>query len=209
VQASRYASERQELEVRAGTAPRQVTQRGLVVWLRLAGRVAGWVRDDRGLAVAGATVRIAGRDCLTDARGRFLVEEVPAGRHALTATHPERGAGRLDEVEVKAGLDRVSLVVDLKPGATAPQEVRAGIAVRLRDRGGLVVVAAVAPRSTAEQAGLSVGDELLRVDGRDLDGLGVGDVEALLRGVSGTPVVLELRRGERRLRTILRRELLP
>jgi hypothetical protein len=208
VSAPAYASVTEELEVPPGEQPRQVTLRGLVVRLSLAGRVSGWVRDDRGLAVEGAKVLIAGREAETDPQGRFLLEDVPAGRHELRATHPERGEGKLLEVEVKGGLDRVDLVVDLDGGSSRPEAVKAGVAIGLAERAGRIFVSGVTAASEAEKGRLAKGDELTGVDGQLVDGMTLVEVEELLQGVAGTSVVLEIQREGKRLRLSVRRELL-
>jgi len=207
VHATGYATVKQSVPIPESRYPRRITQRGWVVRLQRAGSVAGWVRDTRGLAVAGVQVRIADREGTTDAKGRFFIDDVPAGRHTLEASHPDHGRGSRPDVTVKAGLLTSGLVVDLEPGREAPRSLVARAAVRLGERGGRLVIRAVTAGSAAEQAGVAVGDELVRVDGRDLDGLGLGDVEALLRGAVGTPVVLELRRGGQTLRRAVKREL--
>lgn len=208
VTALRYAPASLELDVPPSSEPRQITRRGQVVWLSLAGRVSGWVRDERGLAVLGATVVIAGREGTTDPLGRFQLDDVPAGRHELRASHAERGEGRLLDVEVQGGLDRADLVVDLDGSASRPESVVAGIALDLGEREGRIFVKRLVAASTAEQARLARGDELLAVDGRSIEGMGIVEVEGLLRGVAGTTVVLEIRREGKRMRLPVRRELL-
>jgi carboxyl-terminal processing protease len=74
-------------------------------------------------------------------------------------------------------------------------------------RQGRLVVTGLPAGGQAEQAGVAAGDELVSVEGRELEGLGVADVEALLRGPSGTPVVLRLRRRGRLLRRVVKREI--
>lgn len=208
VSAPRYARVTRWVSVPAARRPLQITRRRVVVYLDLAGSVEGYVRDDRGLAVEDAVVKIAGREGRTDARGAFVIAEVPPGSHELVASHPDRGTGRLTGVKVRSGLATVSLVVDLAPGARDPKALRAGVPITLKEKGDRILIATVTARSSAERAGLAPGDEVTAVDGRDLDGLGLADVETLLLGPSGTAVVLEIQRSGKAVKRSVKRELL-
>lgn len=208
VRAPRYAQLQRTVQVPAGALPRQLTRRGLVLLLELAGSVAGYVRDDRGLAVEDAVVGVSGLETRSDRAGRFTIDDVPPGTHELTATHPVRGTGLLRGVVVRRGLPTVSLVIDLAPGATAPKAVSAGVRLTLAERGNKLRVQSVAVGSAAERAGVAQGDELISVDGQDLDGLGMSDVKALLHGPAGTSVVIELQRSGRTIKLAVRREIL-
>jgi carboxyl-terminal processing protease len=53
-------------------------------------------------------------------------------------------------------------------------------------RGRRNIVAAVSPWSPADRAGIEVGDVLLSIDGRDVDGLGPRAAGFLLRGPAGS-----------------------
>jgi protocatechuate 3,4-dioxygenase beta subunit len=208
VSAPNYARVTRKVFVPTARTPRQITRRRVVVYLVLAGSVEGHVRDDRGLAVEDAVVKIAGQQGRTNAKGAFVIAEVPPGTHEVVATHPDRGTGRLTGVKVRAGLATVSLIIDLAPGAQDPKSLRAGVPITLREKGDRILIATVTPRSTAERAGLAPGDEVVTVDGQDLDGLGLADVETLLLGPSGTAVVLELERNGKTIKRSIKRELL-
>ncbi|SCK49477.1 carboxyl-terminal processing protease [Streptomyces sp. SceaMP-e96] len=82
--------------------------------------------------------------------------------------------------------------------------------------GGRTVVSRVQPGGPAERAGIAVGDRLRAVDGRTTRGAPVTDVVARLRGnapggsrgpaaAAGTPVTLDLQRGDRRWTETLHR----
>lgn len=81
--------------------------------------------------------------------------------------------------------------------------------------GGRIAVSRVQPGSPAARAGIVVGDRLRAVDGRASQGRPVTEVVGLLRGdaegshgppaAAGTPVELDLQRGDRRWRTTLHR----
>lgn len=78
--------------------------------------VAGTVQDASGNALAGATIRISsGRAVISDADGRFRINDLPAGEHTLTATH----IGYADAtVAVRAGAGE-SVVADIVMDASA------------------------------------------------------------------------------------------
>jgi carboxyl-terminal processing protease len=70
-----------------------------------------------------------------------------------------------------------------------------GAEVVMRDRRPTIL--APLPGSPAEAAGLRPGDTIVRVDGKDVQGLPVDQVTQLVRGPSGTPVTLSvLHQGE-------------
>lgn len=210
VRAQGYATAQRAVRVPKAAHPRRITRRGVVLRLSETGVVSGWVRDPRGLPVPGAKVTIAEREGETDREGRFFIEDVPVGTHELRAEHPERGQGRLAAVSVRGRLETRALVVDLSEApARRPrsEELVSTVKMSVGVRGGRLVVTGVPAGGRAEQAGVVAGDELVGVAGRDLEGLGVGDVKALLRGPAGTPVVLRLRRGGRILKRVVDREL--
>ncbi len=208
VTAPNYAQVTQVLFVPAARTPRKITRRRVVVYLELGGSVEGYVRDDRGLAVEDAVVKIAGLTGRSDVKGAFVIAEVPPGTHELLASHPERGAGKVTGVKIRAGLATASVIVDLTPGGQAPKALAAGVPITLREKGNAILILTVTPRSSAETAGLATGDELIAVDGQDLDGLGLSDVAKLLLGPSGTAVVLEIERNGNTVKRSVKREIL-
>jgi protocatechuate 3,4-dioxygenase beta subunit len=209
VSALGYADVATDVTVPAGTAPRQLTRRGVRLKLALAGGISGRVRDDQGFPVAEATVRVGTAEATTDREGDFRLEGVAPGTHEVVATHPDRGSGRTPDVEVVSGLGTTGVVIDLVAGQSAPRGLVATVAISLAEQRGQVRITRVAPGSQAESSGLAVGDELVAVDGQDLDGLGLPDVRGLLRGTAGAPVVLEVRRSGKVVRISVTREVSP
>jgi carboxyl-terminal processing protease len=69
----------------------------------------------------------------------------------------------------------------------------AGLIIRALE--GRIYVTAVIPGSPAEQAGVRDFDRILRIDNTTTEGMDVGQVSGLIRGVTGTPVTLTLQRG--------------
>ncbi|NLS76616.1 MAG: S41 family peptidase [Chloroflexi bacterium] len=69
-----------------------------------------------------------------------------------------------------------------------------GIGASVNNVDGFLTVVAPLPNSPAEQAGIRAGDIILEADGRPLEGLGVLQAVALIRGPEGTSVRLLVRR---------------
>jgi hypothetical protein len=87
----------------------EVVLRDVRFALQGAGAVAGTVRDDHGLPVAGAEVEVAGQRVRTDGSGRFRVAAIPVGPA---------------DVSVHAGAGEGSERVTVERGAKATVEVR-------------------------------------------------------------------------------------
>lgn len=69
-----------------------------------------------------------------------------------------------------------------------------GMGAMIRKSGDYVVIAQPYRGFPADKAGLVVGDLLLEVDGKDIKGMDVADVSALLKGTPGTPLRLKVKR---------------
>jgi carboxyl-terminal processing protease len=67
-----------------------------------------------------------------------------------------------------------------------------GIGAQVVTRDRRPTILAPLPGSPAERAGLRPGDAIVRVDGKDVDGLAVDQVTQLVRGRVGTPVTLSV-----------------
>ena len=65
-----------------------------------------------------------------------------------------------------------------------------GIGLRPRRPG--ITVAEVFPDSPAQRAGIQAGDQIVAVDGQQVDGMSLLEVAQLIRGPEGTPVQLEI-----------------
>ena len=67
------------------------------------GSISGKVVDAAGSPVDAAIVEVAGASVLTDAEGKYTLENIPVGDHTIWAT--KTGAGNLtSEVTVRAGM---------------------------------------------------------------------------------------------------------
>jgi len=69
-----------------------------------------------------------------------------------------------------------------------------GATVQTNDKGQLLIVSPF-PGSPAEKAGLKPNDVVLKVDGKDIAGLGTTEAVTLIRGPKGSSVVLTIQRG--------------
>jgi carboxyl-terminal processing protease len=123
---------------------------------------------------------------------------------AIRAIDPE-GAGDRDPAalfkktvnETLRTLDRYARYID--PRALANERASAsgsfgGLGIELQSSEGAIRVVAALPGSPAAKAGLAVGDLILRVDDRPLEGMGLADAIERLRGQPGTPVSVTVRR---------------
>ena len=72
-----------------------------------------------------------------------------------------------------------------------------GVTIQYKETG--IEILEVNPNGGAKQAGLKVGDIIVKVDGQNVVGMTTGEVSALVRGEENTTVALEFLRGEERL----------
>ncbi len=187
--------------------------------LQEGGALEGEVVDARGDPVVGARVsqgaalsyvpsanRASG--AATDRTGAFRFVDLPEGPVSVEAYHPDKGRGR-GVAEIRAGrtTDRVRITLESAAEPSAAGQAHAddtatgGVAVTLAEHGqGEVIVAAVAPRSEAERAGIMPGDRLIAIDGAAVDS--VGAAHHRMFGPLGDDIVVELVRdgAPRRLR---------
>ncbi|MCC6748101.1 MAG: carboxypeptidase regulatory-like domain-containing protein [Deltaproteobacteria bacterium] len=164
------------------------------------GRVAGVVVDPRGAGVPGAEVRMdtgwAGRPALTDATGRFLLEDVGRGRRSLSVTHRDYDTRILPGVSVFNG-QTAEVRVELAVRAGAGASVRfSGVGIVLQRDQGRLAVMRVLSGSPAALAGVLAGDLILAIDSRTTERMSFDDAIEAIRGIVGTPVRLRLQRAK-------------
>lgn len=117
-----------------------------VAWAQPAPRLSGLVRDATGSALPGVTVTVAGtalaapRTVVTDQRGRYEVDRLPAGHYRVTATlrgfepwsteiDVGAGAATLDIVLALSSFSERVTVTATKTGATDVQSTPVAITV--------------------------------------------------------------------------------
>jgi hypothetical protein len=191
------------------------------VELAAEGVVEGEVVDRSGQPVAGARVAqdhvptwlVVGASprglSVTDAKGRFVLRELPEGTLSLEAYAPDRGRVSVDGVRVSAGrtTTNVRIVLVTPPAKAAAESAATGsVAVTLGETGEPVEVTVVSlvEGSEAERAGLAPGDVLLSIDGSPV--ANIEDARAKLSGPVADDVVLRVRRGEQLLSLRIPRE---
>jgi len=80
--------------------------------------------------------------------------------------------------------------------------VELGLGLRLESVGGVIRVVGPLVNSPAHRAGITGGDVIVAIDGEDVEGLALQEVEELLRGESGRKVELTVERGRGRRKSI-------
>ncbi|MFF4370475.1 S41 family peptidase [Streptomyces sp. NPDC001594] len=159
------------------------------------GGASAAVLADAGPAGGGPAAGTADREAVA----RAAAEAVAEGKSGKKAAQ---------EVVSRSG-DRWGTVYDQGEYAAFAEDLDGrwtGVGLWTGRRGdGRIEVDRVQPDSPAARAGLRAGDRLLSVDGREVTGLPVAEVVALLRGEAGTPVVLGVGRDGAALTETVRR----
>jgi len=185
-------------ETRAGIAVSADLHSQISVVLNDSGAVGGVVVDGRGVGLPGVAVKLEtgwqGRAGVTDAQGRFRIDDVSRGRRTLVASHPGYDTRLVSGVSVFPGsTTEVRVELSLRRGKTAGLKL-SGIGAVLSEQGGKLTVVKTLPGSPAEAAGILGGDRVVAIDGKDYTSFPEA-IEAI-RGVVGTPVRLKLNRAE-------------
>jgi carboxyl-terminal processing protease len=179
-------------------------------------RTGGEIRlmlESRVLASTPIAPLVAARDPAAGA-GAIAAALGPLYDAAWRASGPLRRAG--SERLLSSGFEELFNHLDPYSRYVTPSEARAarerrvgqsGLGLRVAVRGEGLAVSAVTPGGPAAQAGIRLGDRLLAVDGRPLDGREPDLAAALLEGPEGSSVTLTLSRGGRRRDVTLEREL--
>jgi carboxyl-terminal processing protease len=173
----------------------------------------------RAAAIAAAAPLLGGAalDDGVEVEGRTVPCRAPASQDLVPSLAPcleallaagdagDGGRPRADRGVLRAAMLHAALgTLDRFSGAytgSARRNLRArftgtgvGIGVRIGRRGGVVQVVEVYPGGGGEEAGLAVGDVLLRVAGEPVEGLAVSEVSERLQGEEGTVVDVEVAR---------------
>ena len=178
---------------------------------------AGEVRAQRVAATAGDAHAEAHADARVAARGepgvnwedaRLLAEIMQRVRDKYVQpvdsnTLMQRAAGGM-----VMGLDEYSTLLD--PGAYEDMKVAtsgsyAGVGIEIESQDGRIAIARVIGESPASRAGLQAGDVVEVIDGMVVTSHNLDVATAALRGESGTPVALGVRRGGQTLAVKMQR----
>jgi protocatechuate 3,4-dioxygenase beta subunit len=191
-----------------GSAPTEVGAVGVVagadvrvdVSINSGGSIEGVVVDQRGSGVPGAAVTLetgwAGDRVISDSWGKFRIPDVARGRRSLTVKHGDYDTQMLTGIAVHP-VQETPVRVELRRRQGPRAAVRfAGIGVIISQRDGKLWVMQTLAGSPAALAGVRVGDQIIAVDGRALREMTMASAIETMRGVEGTPVRLQLGRGE-------------
>ena len=112
----------------------------------------------------------------------------------------ELAPGELMETGIKAMLAQLDPYTRYFP-ETKMEDVRfmqtgeyGGVGASIETRNGQTIVVDLLEGEPAEQAGLQLGDVVIRVNGRDLAGLDQNQIGDLLQGATGTDVTVDIQR---------------
>lgn len=112
----------------------------------------------------------------------------------------ELAPGELMETGIKAMLAQLDPYTRYFP-ETKMEDVRfmqtgeyGGVGASIETRNGQTIVVDLLEGEPAEQAGLQLGDVVMRVNGRDLAGLDQNQIGDLLQGATGTDVAVDIQR---------------
>ncbi|SHE95374.1 carboxyl-terminal processing protease [Seinonella peptonophila] len=98
---------------------------------------------------------------------------------------------------VRALKDPYSTYMDQKTAADFMSDLRSsfsGIGAEVQMRNGKVTISTTIKESPAERAGLRPNDQILKVDGKSLDGLNLNEAVSKIRGPKGSKVKLDIHR---------------
>jgi hypothetical protein len=169
----------------------------------LSGRV---VSRDGGVPLPGARVSLEGgaagevvplvAETRAGADGAFRLTGIPAGRRSVLVAASDHHARLLAPAEFRDEETNGPVTVDLAmvaPGEPPHLELQ-GIGAALTAEGDALVVTRVLPGGGAAEVGLSVGEQIVAIDGVDIAIMGfAGSIEAI-RGPENTSVELTLNR---------------
>jgi hypothetical protein len=132
---------------------------------------------------------------LTDASGAFRISGMLPGTRVIVwiiARSDTYVDERIDVAIPGEGETADAGVIRLLRGNELANRLEGWMGLFVSRRGHRNVVAAVNPWSPADRAGIEVGDILMSVDGRDIDGLGPRATGFLLRGPIGSRVTVSV-----------------
>ncbi|MDY7226712.1 carboxypeptidase regulatory-like domain-containing protein [Hyalangium rubrum] len=205
VAAPGYAPAEAPVEVPDGASSPVRADFALSRGARLTGRVVE--ADDSQRPIAQARVSVEGTldtgalsvrfDALSDTKGDFAIDGLPPQEVSLYVAAEGHHSRVLSNVRARPGTVE-PLVIALrktKPGEE-PQVELVGIGAVLAARDDALVLGQVVEGGGAAEAGLAVGDSILRIDGVSVVELGFAGSINRIRGPENSRVVLSIRRGQ-------------
>jgi len=173
------------------------------------GRIFGKVLDEQSrVPLSGAQIAIEGRmgpaasalpvlvSTATNAEGDFSLDGVAPGLRSVTVSAPGHHTRILSGLEIREDGSVGPLSVDLRATGKdeSPRIELVGIGAVLKPQQDVLKVMQTLPQGGAVEAGMAVGDAVLRIDGQDVGTLGFEGAINRIRGVEGSVVRVTLRR---------------
>jgi hypothetical protein len=137
-------------------------------------------------------------DGVTDAKGEFTLDGLAPGEVSLLAEAPGYNSRVISGIPVRPHTEPpVPRVIDLNKVAEGeePKVEVVGIGAVLAPRDDALVIGMTVPGGGAAEAGLTVGDAVVSVDGTSVVQLGFEQAIQRIRGPENSRVVLGVRRG--------------
>ncbi|MFL5357846.1 carboxypeptidase regulatory-like domain-containing protein [Archangium sp.] len=201
VAAHGYAPAEATVEVPEGSGP-VTADFSLERGARMTGRV---VEDGTELPLERARITVEGLgaegalsvryDALTDAQGNFTLDGLPSGEVSLFVSADKHHSRIISGVTVR-GDTTPPRTIELRPTEEGeePQVELVGIGAVLAAREDALVLGQVFPGGGADEAGLTTGDSIVRINGRPVVELGFTNAVQSIRGPEGSKLVLGVRR---------------
>jgi hypothetical protein len=135
-------------------------------------------------------------DALSDAKGDFAINGLPAHEVSLYAAADGHHSRVISNVLARPGAEPLLIALRKTEAGEEPQVELVGIGAVLAARDDALVIGKVMEGGGAAEAGLAVGDGVLRIDGVPVVELGFGGSINRIRGPENSRVVLSVRRGQ-------------
>jgi hypothetical protein len=133
-------------------------------------------------------------DALSDAKGDFAIDGLPPHEVSLYAAAEGHHSRVISNVLARPGAAPLIIALRKTDEGEEPQVDLVGIGAVLAARDDALVVGQVVAGGGAAEAGLAVGDGVLRIDGVPVVELGFGGSINRIRGPENSRVVLSVRR---------------
>ena len=135
-------------------------------------------------------------DALSDAQGDFAIDGLPPHEVSLYAAAEGHHSRVISNVLARPGAAPLVIALRKTEEGEEPQVELVGIGAVLAARDDALVIGKVMEGGGAAEAGLAVGDGVLRIDGVSVVELGFAGSINRIRGPENSRVVLSVRRGQ-------------